>query len=370
MAKKKRRRRAYITGDLLTQSELLSLAGKLAGQELNPQVSALNRQAASQDAALTGATAAQAELLKGIGPGIEGAYQRAGQNLTEAGSGFAGNMRSILDQENTDRAALLARLGDTRPTGSLADAANVTYGSGAYLPARNLAEAGAATGAAARLLPATASRIGTQNLTQQQAAHRQALSELLATRPGLVSKNFQDLANLELQRWGTRINENALGVQQQGNLLDYSLGQQNLAADTAAAAASAGAKGKKDKTQTWYSFRGKAFDRAEELFKGNKVTVTVPNPNYDPDKSELYNNTVLHQTKNIQVTKNAPVKWPKARRQLLTLVSGPLRRQGFSQKRINTMVVNALLAAGYKRPTKKPPNPGTYGQVTNYQGYH
>ena len=128
-----------------------------------------------------------AGILQGIGPGIDAAYKDTAGNIAGFGQGFSQEFRDrVGGYANDATAALNAATGNNLPPAVQAlvgdsynaqAGADVGYGLGAYLPAKTLAEQGAAFSAAARFLPAQAAQQGLYALNAQARAEAEAAAK-------------------------------------------------------------------------------------------------------------------------------------------------------------------------------------------------
>ena len=164
--------------------------------------------AQAQDAANTTANAkllagyygALGPLLAQIAPGVQAGYQQAAGTDAILGSAFGGQLTGQ-DAMNAGQAASILQ-GQGAPAGQITVAQNATGSPGlgdalgwlnAGLPAQGLTQAGAAYGAAARMLPASVAGIGGQEIAQnntlgaaQNATEQQKIDNAVARIPGLL----------------------------------------------------------------------------------------------------------------------------------------------------------------------------------------
>lgn len=170
-------------------------------------------QKASADAAKAQAVttqgyyAALANALKSIGPATQAGYQSAAADTSAFGKGFSDGLAHVQSQtqdESTNIAGLAGGQAQQAPGG----APDALYALGGYIPATGFEREGAAFGAAANMLPATAAGQGASTIAgigRQQAidqkAFEQKLTDLGAQVPGLRA---QYQAQADAQQNATR----------------------------------------------------------------------------------------------------------------------------------------------------------------------
>jgi hypothetical protein len=184
----------------------------------------------AQDA--TDEATALSNLLKGIGPATQQTYDTAAQNQGLLATGFSHGMQDAL-QGNTDNLnAMLDKLGQNVKLDSHAqEAGDVTYGLGGYIPGSTFTREGAAFGAAADQLPATALLRGQDNAEAQRqtgdsehAKFDAQLADMASKLPGDVQSNYEKLQSLALQN-----KRFALAVQNQKFTQALKIANQKLA---------------------------------------------------------------------------------------------------------------------------------------------
>lgn len=148
---------------------------------------------------ISGYYSALAGILQGVGPGIESAYRDTAGDIAGYGKGFSDQFRTQVGQQQQDA---IARDGAGLTPGAAAvagggydpnAAADAAFGLSAYLPAKTLAEQGAAFGAAGRMLPGKIAQQGLYALNAEEQAQI-AAAEKAGAAPG------QEKANASLSK--------------------------------------------------------------------------------------------------------------------------------------------------------------------------
>ena len=211
-------------------------------------------------------TAAQAKLISGYyqalgpllaqaAPGVQAGYQQAAGTDAMLGSAFGGQLNGM-DAANNQQAQSILQ-GQGAPAGQQANAAAATGTPGlgdalgwlnAGLPAQGLTQAGAAYGAAARLLPGQVSQLGGQELAQnaaigagQQTTQDQKIAALAARIPGLMETYAPSIAREDASAGAAQslanYRNNQTAIDQQKVVLAANVAQakQKLAGQVAAA---------------------------------------------------------------------------------------------------------------------------------------
>lgn len=193
-----------------------------------PQMQAIqNAQAASIMAARNSAASSQgyykalAGILQGIGPETRAGYQAAAADDSAFGKGFANGLTMVQDQAGGQTNDALGVAGapaaqTAQATGALggSGATDALYALGGYIPATTMSREGAAFGATADRLPATAAGQGAeaiQGIGQQQRLDQQGFAknyaDLAAQVPGLSLQIGQQLATQHNADRTFRLNE-------------------------------------------------------------------------------------------------------------------------------------------------------------------
>jgi hypothetical protein len=145
---------------------------------------------ANQVEARTSLGKALAGVYKGVSPAVSRAYDQAAQTTLGAGAAFSGSLRDTLASNDADLAAYLDKIAPgsaqvATPGGAAADA---LYGSAGYIPGTSLSREGAAAGAAAARLPATAAG---QTAVDVGRIQREGIAALMAKRAELIPSLMQ-----------------------------------------------------------------------------------------------------------------------------------------------------------------------------------
>lgn len=178
-------------------------------QPLQGEIAANNAQSAADQQAANADAAAVSELLKQIAPAISNVYGNATQDVGTLAKGFSTDFQNNVDQAGGNVNDLLAKIG--APAGQMvdpskaADAANVLYGLGGFIPGQSFAEQGAAAAGAAAQLPGIALLTGlanAKNIYNTNAAANAKIQQSIATLagklPGDAQTNFDKLSTLAL----------------------------------------------------------------------------------------------------------------------------------------------------------------------------
>lgn len=180
------------------------LAAEVAAAQL-PQTQALQQAqtsdaatAKAQEAATTGYYQALAQALQSIAPQVNQGYNTASANDAAIAKGYADGLQHVQSLAGQQNNAVLNVSGGTQQAGQVAQAtggpaeAGALYGMTGAIPATNLSNEGAAFGAAASMMPATAAGLGAQQIqrvAQQEQVNQnqfaQQKSDLAAQVPGL-----------------------------------------------------------------------------------------------------------------------------------------------------------------------------------------
>lgn len=343
MARKRRRRRNrnrnpnYYATNLATEKQLRNRARRLAEATIRPQRRSLLRESRLQGQALTGFTEALADELGAIAPGVQAGYDTAAKTQAAFSRGLADGQAMLQQQAGQQNADFVGLQGGDPNTvsGIGAGASEVSYGLGGYAPASALNQQGAAFGAVARMLPGTSARQGQENLASLQANTRSELGELNAQIPGLAIQAYEQMGGNEIQKYGARLNAQALGLdraefreQKRQNRREFRLGLASLALDQAKAAADAAsdndddrADGRKERMDLWFDSRDGMRDLAEKMHKQENLGDRRP-------------------------------KSGRVFRRLMAAYADDLRRAGFSNRLIRRLVIKQMVAAGFKRPPR------------------
>lgn len=153
-----------------------------------------------------GVATALSNLLKGIGPAVNGEYQSAAQNQELAANGFSQGMQDALKGNTDNLNAMLAKLNAPAQLDSHAgQAGDVLYALGGFNPGTTFSKQGAAFGAAADLQAGDALLKGQENVKdlQNQAIQadqgfQQKIAELAGKLPGDIQTNYNNLQKLSL----------------------------------------------------------------------------------------------------------------------------------------------------------------------------
>lgn len=150
--------------------------------------------------------AAVSNLLKGIGPAVNGEYQTGAQNVELAANGFSHGMQDALQGNTNNLNAMLAKLGSPAQLDShAAQSGDVLYALGGYNPGTSFSKTGAALGAAADLQAGAAALKGQENVKQLQGqaivadqGFQAKIAEMAGNLPGDTETNYQHLQTLAL----------------------------------------------------------------------------------------------------------------------------------------------------------------------------
>lgn len=185
---------------------------------------------------------AAAEILKGVGTSIRGGYSDAASNIGKLGAGFTGALGTDLaaagqatsDKIRQAQGNYLTPEQYARVAGAASpkDTQDIAYLLGAYLPATNLEETGAAFGAAADFLPGARLQEGAYAIDSAQKATREEVSKARSQAAAQSAKDAQ---------WK----------------MEFALKQRKLNADIAEAKAD----GKLDRAKLLQSQKDREFDR-------------------------------------------------------------------------------------------------------------
>lgn len=205
-------------------------AAQLPAQQQIAAAQAASSQAAKNQAqTIQGYYQALAGILGNIGPATQAGYSTAAGNDAAFGKGFSDGMQHIQDQTGAEATNIAGIAGAAPPTAPTSDAANALYALGGYIPASTMNREGAAFGAAANLLPATAAGQGAASIRQvgaQQALDQQGftkqLADLAAQVPGLraqyqgaADSQANEAAKLAQDRTDSANHERDVRIQQQ-----------------------------------------------------------------------------------------------------------------------------------------------------------
>jgi hypothetical protein len=212
----------------MTPAEIRKAAMDTAQAQLDPLRGDIRNQATqaqartdAQGKAILAAAQAAAELLKGMGPQVSGIYQQAAANQAQIGKGYSGGLQQAQDASAAQTNAQLANIG--APEGQMqhpgGEAANVLYGLGGAIPASTLSTQGAAFGAAAAQLPATAVLRGQQDFganvakgAQEQVGFEQMLRDLDGKYPGMLDSLISGMNRDQLQLFSLNLQSQYLGL--------------------------------------------------------------------------------------------------------------------------------------------------------------
>lgn len=190
-------------------SEALAQAKAALAAETAPiqgEQAASDAQFQARQTDATNNAAAVSNLLKGIGPAVNGEYQTGAQNVELAANGFSHGMQDAL-QGNTDNLnAMLAKLGSPAQLDSHASqAGDVLYALHGYNPGTTFSKQGANFGAAADLQAGDALLKGQENVKQLQGqkvvadqGFQAKIAEMAGKLPGDTETNYQHLQTLAL----------------------------------------------------------------------------------------------------------------------------------------------------------------------------
>ena len=150
--------------------------------------------------------AALAEVLKGISPQVQGAFDASANSTAAFGKGFSDGMRlatqGSADESNAYLKSIGAPEGQMIPKSQSEQASNVLYGTGGYIPAQSFSQQGAALAGAAAGFPMQAAVQGNQLASAELAKgaeQAQQISDqllaLAAEQPALVQSYLEKLQN-------------------------------------------------------------------------------------------------------------------------------------------------------------------------------
>lgn len=197
---------------------LAAQVSALVQQSLLPQQQAIkdaqtqaDQQAAAQEANTRGYYTALASILQGIAPQVQAGYTQAANTDAMLGQGLTDQLGQTQAQTGQEAQNVLNLSGGQQQAGQVQQAiggpgvGQAVNFLGAQLPGQTLASQGAAFGAAAQMLPATAAltggqqaaQIGNTALTNDQQFQTQ-LKQLAATAPGLATQYQSALAKQQL----------------------------------------------------------------------------------------------------------------------------------------------------------------------------
>lgn len=137
-------------------------------------------QYAAQGKAIQGFATALAQLLGGIGPADQQAYQGAADSQAAFGKGFSSQLQGVVNQSQDQNNQFLSSMG--APSGALKtapDVGDISYALGGYIPASTFGREGAAWTAAANQLPASAAAQGMQDFAGNTYAGNQASQKIV-----------------------------------------------------------------------------------------------------------------------------------------------------------------------------------------------
>jgi hypothetical protein len=154
----------------------------------------------------TNNAAAVSNLLKGIGPAVNGEYQTGAQNVELAASGFSQGMQDALKGNTDNLNAMLQKLGSPAQLDShAAQSGDVLYALHGYNPGTMFSQQGANLGAAADLQAGDALLKGQENVKDLQGkaivadqSFQAKIAEMAGKLPGDTQTNYQHLQTLAL----------------------------------------------------------------------------------------------------------------------------------------------------------------------------
>ena len=190
-------------GILSNLPELLSgaTANEQAMAILGPIFEAQNKRINSAYDGRTNATrdayAQLAEIGKGVGPAVQGAYDNAAKNTAAFGKGFSDAIAQLGGGYADQATQGLAAQGgpQTVSSGLTSGGGDALYAMGGAIPASQLAREGAAFTSAASFLPSTAAGLGIEALRGLDQERLQDLMELESERPGTVLEMVNGLTD-------------------------------------------------------------------------------------------------------------------------------------------------------------------------------
>ena len=202
---------------------------------LNAEISANNANAGVEAQAAQADASAAAEMLKQIAPVISGIYTNAANETGTLAKGFSTDFQNTVDQAGSGINDVLSKIG--APAGQMvdptkaADAANVLYGLGGFIPGQSFARQGAAAAGAAAMLPGIAIEQGLANAqkayTDSRAANmkiEQNIAQLAGKLPGDTLSNYRALQTAALNdaKFAEQLRHNKVSEQQAADRLNVS----------------------------------------------------------------------------------------------------------------------------------------------------
>jgi hypothetical protein len=181
-----------------------ALAAETAPIQAEQTASDAQYQSRATDA--TNNAAAVSNLLKGIGPAVNGEYQTGAQNVELAANGFSQGMQDALKGNTDNLNAMLQKLGSPAQLDShAAQSGDVLYALHGYNPGTMFSQQGANLGAAADLQAGDALLKGQENVKALQGqaivadqGFQAKIAEMAGKLPGDTQTNYQHLQTLAL----------------------------------------------------------------------------------------------------------------------------------------------------------------------------
>jgi len=181
-----------------------ALAAETAPIQAEQAASDAQYQARQTDA--TNNAAAVSDLLKGIGPAVNGEYQTGAQNVELAANGFSQGMQDALKGNTDNLNAMLQKLGaPTQLDSHAGQSGDVLYALHGYNPGTMFSQQGANLGAAADLQAGDALLKGQENVKALQGqaivadqGFQAKIAEMAGNLPGDAQTNYQHLQTLAL----------------------------------------------------------------------------------------------------------------------------------------------------------------------------
>jgi hypothetical protein len=181
-----------------------ALAAETAPIQSEQAASDAQYQSRATDA--TNNAAAVSNLLKGIGPAVNGEYQTGAQNVELAANGFSQGMQDALKGNTDNLNAMLQKLGSPAQLDShAAQSGDVLYALHGYNPGTMFSQQGANLGAAADLQAGDALLKGQENVKALQGqaivadqGFQAKIAEMAGKLPGDTQTNYQHLQTLAL----------------------------------------------------------------------------------------------------------------------------------------------------------------------------
>jgi hypothetical protein len=181
-----------------------ALAAETAPIQAEQTASDAQYQSRATDA--TNNAAAVSNLLKGIGPAVNGEYQTGAQNVELAANGFSQGMQDALKGNTDNLNAMLQKLGSPAQLDShAAQSSDVLYALHGYNPGTMFSQQGANLGAAADLQAGDALLKGQENVKALQGqaivadqGFQAKIAEMAGKLPGDTQTNYQHLQTLAL----------------------------------------------------------------------------------------------------------------------------------------------------------------------------